>query len=103
MRWILWVILGIVVLVVIFLVYSDAQAKKFAEAERIRKQTTSPVVGNGVPATNWIDSLTVLIHGGTGIIESIKEKRERKRREREAEEQVRWAQQLTPEEAQALL
>ena len=92
MRWILLAILGIVVVVVIFLVYSDAQAKKFSEAERRRQLIGEPTVGRGAPAQTWIDSLTVLIRGTKEVIETIKEK-----------DQVEWSRGLTQEEALALL
>lgn len=102
MKWILWAILGIVVLVVIFLVYSDAQAKKFAEAER-KRQITTPTTTQAVPAQNWVDSLTVLIHGGKGIIEGIKQRQEQKRQESEVAIRLARQQGMTQQEALAML
>lgn len=96
MRWILWAILGVVVLAIIFLIYSDAQAKKFAEAERRRQVTGAPTVRRGASAQSWIDSLTVLIRGTKGVIEEIKERREER-------EQIRVSAGLTQEQALALL
>ena len=101
MKYILWSILGIVIVAVIFLVYSDAQAKKFAEAERRRKPITTPATQD-IPAKNWVNSLTGLIYGTKDIIETLR----KDRRLTEGEKaQIRLAQQqgMTQEEALALL